>query len=148
MLKRGISVLSRGAQCQAQPASGHGSSKGSVDLSSILTNMLTLFQQFLETVGNKVESGQDQAPAVNNAKIEQAREREMPKIEEKVPVKDIPESSAQGEARGVTQNSGPYCYHCLTCGHPKEGCSLIFVKVCLISKVVVLFSKKLRVLMP
>jgi hypothetical protein len=85
---------------------------------------------------------------VHNAKIEQIRESEMLEMKEKVLAKDIPESSTQGETRGVTKNSGPYCYHCLTHGHSKEDCSVIFVKVCLMSKVVILCSKKIRVLKP
>jgi hypothetical protein len=68
---------------------------------------------------------------VHNAKIEHIRESEMSEIEEKVSAKDIPESSTQGETRGVTKNSGPYCYHCLTRGHSKEDCSVtLFRDIC------------------
>jgi hypothetical protein len=37
-----------------------------------------------------------------------------------VHTKDIPESLAQGEARATNGTNGPYCYRCLTIGHPKE----------------------------
>jgi hypothetical protein len=48
-------------------------------------------------------------------------------------MKDIPESSlAQGEARGMMNGgSGPYCYRCLTRGHPKEECIVtLFCDIC------------------
>jgi hypothetical protein len=111
----------QGAQGQAQPSGGQSSSKVVGDLSSIPANMLSLFQQFLATVGNKEEAGKTHVPEVNDAKIEQTRESEKAKIETSVPVKEIAES-AQGEVRGITQNSRPYCYRCLTGGHPKEDC--------------------------
>jgi hypothetical protein len=41
------------------------------------------------------------------------------------------ESSAQGEARGYNANNNPYCYRCLTRGHPKEECvAPLFCDIC------------------
>jgi hypothetical protein len=47
-------------------------------------------------------------------------------------MKDIPELSAQGEARRMMNGSGgPYCYRCLTRGHPKEECTVnLFCDIC------------------
>jgi hypothetical protein len=45
--------------------------------------------------------------------------------EKEVHTKDIPESSAQGEARATNGTNGPYCYRCLTRDHPKEECIVI-----------------------
>jgi hypothetical protein len=51
--------------------------------------------------------------------------------ETKMPPKDLAESSAQGAARGMSNNPGLYCYHCLTRGHPKEECSVtLFCDIC------------------
>jgi hypothetical protein len=40
------------------------------------------------------------------------------------PTNKVAKSSAQGAARGMINNSGPYCYRCLSRGHPKEECSI------------------------
>jgi hypothetical protein len=48
-----------------------------------------------------------------------------------MPAKDIAESSAQGQARGNNVTNGPYRYHFLTRGHPKEECSIaLFCEIC------------------
>jgi hypothetical protein len=37
---------------------------------------------------------------------------------------EMSESSAQGEARTLSGANGPYCYRCLTRGHPKKECTV------------------------
>jgi hypothetical protein len=51
-------------------------------------------------------------------------EKEMNKGESGVVTKvDVPESSAQGEVRSNSEfGKPPYCYRCLSRGHPKEEC--------------------------
>jgi hypothetical protein len=80
--------------------------------------MLSLFRQFLETMAKKEEAKNDHS---HEGKHNQ-KEKEVGEIEGK---KDIPESSAQGEARGANGNGGPYCYRCLNRGHQKEECTVV-----------------------
>jgi hypothetical protein len=70
-------------------------------------------------------------PEVIEEKVEQANVGEKSKVQMEVPVKEIAESSAQGEARGINQNSGSYYYRCLTHGQPKEECFVtMFCEIC------------------
>jgi hypothetical protein len=82
-------------------------------------------------MGNKHEVGKSHVPEVIEEMEEQAKVSEKAKIQMEGPGKDIAESSAQGEARGIALNSGPYCYRCLTRGHPKEECFMnLFYEIC------------------
>jgi hypothetical protein len=90
-----------------------------VDLSSIPPGMFSLFQQFLETMSKKEEVKEDQSHGVK------ADQKDGEVEEKEKHMKDIPESSAQGEARGMMNGSGgPYYYRCLTRGHLKEECTV------------------------
>jgi hypothetical protein len=88
--------------------------------------MLSLFQQFLETMSKKEEVKEDQSHGV---KADQ-KDREVEEKEKHM--KDIPESSMQGEARVMMNGSGgSYCYRCLTRGHLKEECTVnLFCDIC------------------
>jgi hypothetical protein len=60
-------------------------------------------------------------------------EKEMNKGESGAATKvDVPESSTQGEARSNSEfGKPPYCYRCLSRGHPKQECDAQLVcKVC------------------
>jgi hypothetical protein len=51
--------------------------------------------------------------------------------DKQVPSFDMPESSAQGEARAMSRTNGPHCYRCLTRGHLKEECTVtLFCDIC------------------
>jgi hypothetical protein len=97
-----------------------------VDLSSIPPGMFSLFQQFLETMSKKEEVKEDQSHGVK------ADQKDGEVEEKEKHMKDIPESSAQGEARGMMNGSGgPYYYRCLTRGHLKEECTVnLFCDIC------------------
>jgi hypothetical protein len=61
---------------------------------------------------------------------------------------DVPESSAQGDARGNPCIRRPYCFGCLTKGHPDEKCVAqlsceIYVKAMPMLKLAVHYTKKL-----
>jgi hypothetical protein len=93
--------------------------------------MVSLFQQFLASMGNKDMAGKSQVQGQNIDQPKQTKMSEQEKTKKDVPVKEITESSAQGEARGMNLNSGPYCYRCLTRGHPKEECSVTsYCEIC------------------
>jgi hypothetical protein len=56
---------------------------------------------------------------------------EKSKLEKEEPSKDILESLAHGEAQRNNATNNPYCYRCLTRGHPKEECDVnLFCDVC------------------
>jgi hypothetical protein len=95
-------------------------------------------------MGNKQGAPKSHALEVIEEKVEQANVGEKLKTQVEVPVKEIVESSAQAEARGIAQNSRPYCYHCLTHGHPKEECFVKSVRVHPMSKAGVHYLKKLK----
>jgi hypothetical protein len=63
--------------------------------------MLSLFQQFLAVMSKKEQVLDDHEHEVNTDA------KEMEAMEKQGHMKDIPESSAQGEARGMTGNSAP-----------------------------------------
>jgi hypothetical protein len=44
--------------------------------------------------------------------------------DKQVPSFDMPKSSTKGEVRAMPGTNGPYCYRCLTRGHPKEECTM------------------------
>jgi hypothetical protein len=67
-----------------------------------------LFQQFLESMEKKEVANTTLSQGENKEKGEQA------KGEAEVPIKEIVESSAQGESRSNSVTNGPYC---LTQGH-------------------------------
>jgi hypothetical protein len=93
--------------------------------------MISLFQQFLSSMGNKNEAGKSHVPEVFVEKAEQENVGGKAKAQMEGQGKEIVVSSAQGEARGIALNSGPYCYRCLTHGHPKEECSVnLFCEIC------------------
>jgi hypothetical protein len=106
--------MTQGDQVQGQRPSGtaRGSTPSSNvevgDPSNIPANMLALFQQFLATMSQKEESKDGQSKEVRND------HKERKTGEKEVHTKDIPESSAQGEARATNETNGPYCYRCLT----------------------------------
>jgi hypothetical protein len=87
--------------------------------------MLSLFQQLLAMMSKKEQVLDDHNLEVkNDPKEKETREKQGH-------TKDILESSVQGEARGMTVNNAPYCYRCLTRGHPKEECVVIlFCDIC------------------
>jgi hypothetical protein len=105
--------------------SNHSSTMEAADLNKIPTGMLYLFQQILETMSKKDQVHGDHNPEVKN----DPKEKEIG--EKQGHTKDIPKSSAQGEAREMTGNNDPYCYHFLTRGHPKEECvAVLFYDIC------------------
>jgi hypothetical protein len=87
--------------------------------------MPELFQKFIASMGGKEEA---------NVISEQENSKEVcehEKQETEAPPKEGVESLAQGATRGTTNNSGPYCYRCLTRGHPKEECLItLFCEIC------------------
>jgi hypothetical protein len=88
-------------------------------------NMVALFQQFLASMANK-----DETKGSSNQERKEDR-AEKSKLEEEEPAKEVAESSAEGEARGINATNNPYCYSCLTRGHPKEECDVnLFCDVC------------------
>jgi hypothetical protein len=53
------------------------------------------------------------------------------KQDKEEPLKEVAESSAQGEDRGNNVMNVPYCYRCLTRGHAKEECNVqLFCDIC------------------
>jgi hypothetical protein len=82
------------------------------DSTSIPANMVSLFQQFLASMGNNDMAGKSQAQGQNIDHPEQIKMSEQEKTEKDAPVEEITESSTQGEARGMSLSSGPYCYRC------------------------------------
>jgi hypothetical protein len=93
--------------------------------------MLSLFQQFLASMGNKIDNGNSHTHEASVEKAEHTNEGEKAKMQLEGQGKEIAESLAQGEARGLALNSGSYCYRCLTRGHPKEECPVnLFCEIC------------------
>jgi hypothetical protein len=101
MRRLSCSVTKRGRE------GGHGSSKAADDSSAIPANMISFFQQFLASMGNKVDAGKAQEQEADDDKAKQPGACQKEKIENEVHMKEIAESSAQGAARGISQNSGP-----------------------------------------
>jgi hypothetical protein len=109
----------------------HGSSKVAVDSNAIPANMMSLFQQFLASMGHREEEGKAKEQEKNDEKGKQPSASEKEKIEMEVQKKELAETSTQGAARGTSQNGGLYCYHCLSRGHPKEEYFVtLFCKIC------------------
>jgi hypothetical protein len=75
--------------------------------------MLSLFQQFLAVMSKKEQVLDDHEHEVNTDA------KEMEAVEKQGHMKDIPESSTQGEARGMTGNSGPLLLPLLDQGSSK-----------------------------
>jgi hypothetical protein len=102
-----------------------GGSKAMDGSSPISTHMLELFQKFIASMEGKEEV---------KVTSEQGKHKEVceqDKKELEAPPKDVAESSAQGAARGMTNNIRPYCYHCLSRAHPKEECLItLFCEIC------------------
>jgi hypothetical protein len=82
-----------------------------LDMSLLPLNAMTLMQQLLASLfdkGKATEVEPQMKQGVSGAEAKQD---------------DVPESSAQGEARLNTENGKPlYCYRCLSRGHAKEEC--------------------------
>jgi hypothetical protein len=95
-----------------------GTSNNSADINAIPANMVVLFQQFLASIANK-----DETKGSGNQEMKEDK-AEKSKLEKEESAKEIAESSAQGEARGNNATTNPYCYRCLTRGHPKEECDV------------------------
>jgi hypothetical protein len=86
-----------------------------VDISNLPTNAMLLVQQLLESLTEKNTTAGKPTEEVETE----------PKENTKVAAHDVPELSAQGEARGTLgMNRTPYCYRCLGKGHPKEECDV------------------------
>jgi hypothetical protein len=99
--------------------------KGNVDSTSLPTNILALFQKFLETIANKEEA--TNAAALEGSKLPGEAER----VEKPAQTRDGVESSTQGEVRGNNAANVPYCYRCSKHGHPKEECTVtLFCDIC------------------
>jgi hypothetical protein len=111
-------VLSQGGASQT-------SNKASEDNGTILANLMILFQQFIDSMGNKEQTNKKDSQEETQDNGEKGKEAvDMPE-------KEVPKSSAQGEARGNTIVNPPYCYRCLMRGHPKEECSVVlFCEIC------------------
>jgi hypothetical protein len=121
---------SQGAQDRANTGGGSSGGNGGnakEDLPPILADMISLFQQFLASMGNKNKNGNFQLPEAYVEKNEQAEGGEKTRVQLEGQGKEIAESSAQSAARGLALNSGPYCYRCLKRGHPKEDCSMTLI---------------------
>jgi hypothetical protein len=101
------------------------SNKASEDNAIIPANLMNLFQQFIDSMGNKEQNskkGSQEEHQDNGENGKEAMER---------PAKEMPESSTQGGARGHNLVNAPYCYQCLNHGHPKEKCSVeLFCEIC------------------
>jgi hypothetical protein len=82
-----------------------------LDMTKLPPAAMALLQQLLVTILDKGKA--------------QEVEKEMTKGESSTEVKtDIPESSAQGAARSNSEfGKPPYCYSCLSRGHPKVECT-------------------------
>jgi hypothetical protein len=100
---------------------GEGSSVnhtiGGGDHTEVPANMVSLFKQFMETMYKQEETKGPGQEVNKEHKGKETREKQVPTI-------DMPESSAQGEARAMSGTNIPYYYHCLTRGHPKEECTV------------------------
>jgi hypothetical protein len=81
-----------------------------LDMSKLPPIAMALLQQLLAMISDK---GKDPV-----------EEKEINKGDSGTATKmDVPESSAQGEARSNSEfGKPPYCYKCLSRGHSKEGC--------------------------
>jgi hypothetical protein len=104
-------------QATTEPMQNSNGTAGStlpavVDIRQLPANTMLLIQQLLAAIAEK---GTSQAKTA---------EGEDTKTEGKMATgtPDVPESSAQGEARGNPGIKPPYCFQCLTKGHPKEEC--------------------------
>jgi hypothetical protein len=104
---------------------GGGGSKDNDGSTPIPAHMLDLFQKFIASMGGKEEA------KVTSEQLKNKEVCEQEKRETEEPPKEAAESSAQGAARGMSNNSGLYCYRCLTRGHAKEECSVtLFCDIC------------------
>jgi hypothetical protein len=88
--------------------------------------MVALFQEFLASMAKKEEVAKvsyGQHVSVEIKDKEKVKGTETPHV--------YLESLTQGEARDKNANNNPYCYHCLTRGHPKEKCvTPLFCDIC------------------
>jgi hypothetical protein len=81
-----------------------------VDISQLPASAMSLIQQLLAAMADKGKTPEVDAEKKMGEKVREG------KIE-------VPESSAQGEARAnMENNKPPYCHRCLASGHSKEEC--------------------------
>jgi hypothetical protein len=108
---------------QLEPGNNSGMPAGSTttgDLSALPANMVALFQQFLASIANKEGKGKSMSQT-NEESVEKKKD------ENEMPLKDVAETSAQGEARGNNATNNPYFYCYLTQGAPKGRMCSVFV---------------------
>jgi hypothetical protein len=107
---------------EAEPKSGDAmvrSNPKMLDMSLLPPSAMELLQKLLATMADKGKAPEgEQETKIGN-----------PGTEARV---DVPESSAQGEARSTTDfGKPPYCYRCLSRGHQKEDCvAQIVCEIC------------------
>jgi hypothetical protein len=99
----------------ASSASPAGIGPNMVDISNLPPNAMLLVKQLLTAIAEKSSTEGKPTEEVET----------KPKENNKIETHDVPESLAQGEARGTLGiNKVPYCYRCLGRGHAKEECDV------------------------
>jgi hypothetical protein len=102
------------------------------EATTLPANMMELFQRFVASISNK-EKGKEVAAQPEEGMIHEKKKQDKEEI-----LREVAESSAQGEARGNIMINAPYYYHCLTRGMRRRSalcrCFVTFVKAALMSK--------------
>jgi hypothetical protein len=119
----------KGDQAPAhQPISNDKGASGEVikgEATTLPANMMELFQRFVASISNK-EKGKEVAAQPEEGMIPEKKKQDKEEI-----LREVAESSAQGESRGNIMINAPYYYHCLTRGHAKEECTMqLFCDIC------------------
>jgi hypothetical protein len=103
------------SQGERPQGSNHRTDMGAGDMSEIPANLMSHFKQFMASM-YKQEETKEARYEVNN------EQKEKGSGEKQGHTNEMSESLAQGEARAMAGTNDPYCYRCLTMGHPKEEC--------------------------